>query len=175
MSPDAASGHQKIQHEDAIILHRLSLMMGSQSFLLTAFVLLRNSPEFYPKGDGEAVFPVEYLRRTELLIYLISVAGILTSVCAFLSVMGAYLTLTHLRNDLKSKGVSTHSSSRTWNLLGGLSTFMPAPVMAAIWMILLQQEWPLRHVSTAQFLAPVAVALGCLGMWLLFFRLRETD
>ena len=48
-------GRGRIEHEDNLINHRFSWLIMSQSFLLTAFVLLRNHPDLGRPNRRSAV------------------------------------------------------------------------------------------------------------------------
>lgn len=53
-------GRKRIEQEDHLINHRVSWLIGSQSFLMLSFVLLRNTPAIVPggrRGDADAHLP----------------------------------------------------------------------------------------------------------------------
>ncbi|MEA3188366.1 MAG: hypothetical protein QOD99_2196 [Chthoniobacter sp.] len=80
---------QRIEHEDNLINQRLAALVGSQSFLLTAFAITLNAPKefFSPRYE-----PVH--RR---LTHLLPVAGIATVVVLLLTMLGAVVALHGLR------------------------------------------------------------------------------
>ncbi len=80
---------QRIEHEDNLINQRLSALVGSQAFLLTAFAISLNAPkEFYT---------VRYEPVHRLLTHLLPVAGIASVVVMMLTMLGAVIALRELR------------------------------------------------------------------------------
>ena len=130
-------------------------------------MLLRNQPVAYSEFAGK--LPVEYMKRTELLIYLVCVTGILLSVCSFMSVAGAFLSINTWRN-FRHHTPAVPGVKLLWNFLGGLSSFMPGPVLTTVWILLLSAEWPLDHITRCQVASPILVALSCLGIWTVVSR-----
>jgi hypothetical protein len=124
-----------------VAARRVSWLVGSQSFLLTAFVLLRNQPAYYPRDAVSKLEPV-YLAHTDLLGYLVAVAGLLISVCSFVGVLAAFMAITAWRSKVKIEERKYLTSDATWNFWGGLAAFLPGPVLASVWVLLLAAEWP---------------------------------
>ena len=80
---------QRIEHEDNLINQRLSALVGSQSFLLTAFAISLNAPKEFYSPHYEAVHRV--------LTRLLPVAGIASVAVLLLTMLGAIVALRGLR------------------------------------------------------------------------------
>src|SRR5437660_1319996 len=85
-------GRSRIEHEDNLINHRFSWLIMSQSFLLTAFVLLRNNPDYYKP---------EHLQKTALLVYFIILSGLVVAFCSFCGVLAAFLAIRSWTNKIE--------------------------------------------------------------------------
>jgi hypothetical protein len=80
---------QRIEHEDNLINQRLSALVGSQSFLLTAFAISLNAPKEFYSPRYEPVHRV--------LTHMLPVAGIASVVVLLLTMLGAAVALHGLR------------------------------------------------------------------------------
>ena len=80
---------QRIEHEDNLINQRLSALVGSQSFLLTAFAISLNAPKEFYSPHYEPVH--------RLLTRMLPVAGIASVVVLLLTMLGAIVALHGLR------------------------------------------------------------------------------
>jgi NhaP-type Na+/H+ or K+/H+ antiporter len=80
---------QRIEHEDNLINQRLSALVGSQAFLLTAFAISLNAPKEFFSPHYEPV------HRT--LTHMLPVAGIASVAVLFLTMLGAIVALHGLR------------------------------------------------------------------------------
>jgi uncharacterized membrane protein len=172
---DREAGRKRIEQEDNLVNHRFSWLIGSQAFLLTAFVLLRNSPTFYPRGENSPL-DKDYLARTDLLVYLIAIAGLLIAVCSFIGVFAAFMAIVSWRSKVLADQRRYLTSDARWAFCGGLAAFLPGPVLACIWVLLLGAEWPLTRLTPVQFWSPIVVAaltfVGWLGYTWHAFSLR---
>ena len=80
---------QRIEHEDNLINQRLSALVGSQSFLLTAFAISLNAPKEFYSPHYEPVHRV--------LTRMLPVAGIASVAVLLLTMLGALFALHGLR------------------------------------------------------------------------------
>lgn len=166
---DSADARSRIEHEDNLINHRVSWLIGSQSFLFTAFVLLRNSSLYY-EAPGGVPFPLAYLERTASLVYFISVIGIAISLCSFIGVVAAFFAIRAWSRHV-DRSQRAHLTSRTRiALFGGLAAILPSPIIASIWISLLASEWPTisRNLAPITVWTPIAVTSVVVVVWLLF-------
>jgi len=75
----------RIEHEDNLINQRLSALVGSQSFLLTAFAISLNAPKEFFSPHYEPVHRV--------LTHMLPVAGVASVAVLMLTMLGAVVAL----------------------------------------------------------------------------------
>ena len=80
---------RQIEHEDDLINQRLSWLVASQAFLLTAFAISLNAPQI-PRSAG-------YAASSQMLVRLLPVAGIACILILGLTVCGAIWSMAELR------------------------------------------------------------------------------
>jgi hypothetical protein len=123
---------EEIRHQHNLINQRLSWLVSSQAFLLTAFAISLNSPV-------QSKFP-DYEKLSIALVNLLPVAGVLTCFLGWLTVWAAILQLRKVREDLGNKcpqhfpAVRTSLAIRRMGLSG--PCFIPL-LFLAVWMLLL--------------------------------------
>jgi hypothetical protein len=84
----------RLEHEDGLIVNRLSWLMASQSFLFTAYAIVLN-------GIGSATSHIaEHLQR---LIHLIPLVGIAASALIFAGIFAATRAMKWLREVFRAK------------------------------------------------------------------------
>lgn len=123
---------QRIEHEDNLINQRLSALVGSQSFLLTAFAISLNAPEKF--------FSPHYEPVHRLLTHMLPVAGIASVSVLFISMIGAVLALHGLRemSDKLSTAADVPIHSSAFVRWIGQSAVIGVPVIfLALWGALL--------------------------------------
>ena len=150
-------GRRRIEHEDNLIHYRISWSIGSQAFLLTAFVLLTND-----RHDLARTF----LEQTGLLIYLITIAGILIGTCTTIGVFAAFSAIRYWRTHVKKVERKFLTAEAHLVSLGGIAAALPGPVLTSIWIVLLINEWP--HLSGLRWpllITPFFVAIVTLLGW----------
>ncbi len=162
-------GRKRIEQEDNLINHRVSWMIGSQSFLLTAFVLLKNNPAYYQGSNSQVILTPAYLEETCLLVYAIVVAGLLISLCSSMGVFAAFMAISSWRKKVKTTEREFLTSDAALAHLGGLAAVLPGPVLASIWVTLFLAEWPVlsSRLSTFNFYTPLIVVAVTFLLWLL--------
>jgi hypothetical protein len=156
---------ERITHEDDLVNHRVSWLIGSQSFLLTAFVLLRNNPQYFTATDPD------YLKCTSALIFFIAGVGFLIAVCSFAGVFAAFFAIRKWRSFAPKDGRTELTSRSFIAWTGGVASVLPAPVVASVWVLLLTSEWARisSHISAVTLFVPVAVTALVVVIWSLFF------
>jgi hypothetical protein len=159
-------GRRRIEQEDHLINHRFSWLVGSQAFLLTAFVLLRNDPRFYevPQPMTEA-FKM-YQHQTDLLVYFVAVAGLIFSVCSTIGVYAAHAAIQAWRTKVKADEQVHLTADFLHILFGGVASFLPGPVLASIWVLLLVEEWKTFRITLIELWCPIAVGLVTFAVWI---------
>lgn len=86
---------RQIEHEDSLVVNRLSWLMGSQSFLFTAYAIVVNGP----------VIPrtASFTTKQDHLVAIVPLLGIACCVLIYAGVLGAVLVMKHLRADLAAR------------------------------------------------------------------------
>lgn len=160
-------GRARIEHEDNLVNHRVSWLIGSQSFLFTAFVLLRNNPAFYNKESATAP---GYEETTARLVYYISSIGLAIATCSFIGVLAAFFAIRAWKAAVREGERRGLTSKARIAHFGGLAAILPGPVIAAVWAILLAAEWSRisKTLSTVEIWTPIGVALLTGVTWFLF-------
>jgi hypothetical protein len=158
-------GRRRIEQEDHLINHRFSWLVGSQAFLLTAFVLLRNDPRFYEVPEKMTDAYKMYVHQTDLLVYLVAVAGLIFAVCSTIGVYAAHGAIQAWRKKVNPEE-QVHLTADFFHILfGGVASFLPGPVLASIWLLLLIEEWKTFRITLLEIWCPIAVGLITLLVW----------
>ena len=123
---------QRIEHEDNLINQRLSWLVGSQSFLITAFAISLNAPKEF--------FSPAYIVVHERLLHLLPIVAIASILVLMLTLFGAVSALSALRrsSDLitTAEDIPIHSSTLIRWL--GLSAAFGIPlIFLAFWLVLM--------------------------------------
>src|SRR5580704_3290194 len=83
---------RQIEHEDILIVNRLSWLMASQSFLFTAYAIILNGPTQLRTAAFQA--------HGELLLKIIPLLSISACVLIYLGICGAIGVMFSLRREL---------------------------------------------------------------------------
>lgn len=122
----------EIEHEDQLINHRLSWLVSSQSFLLTAYAICLNAPvEFHAPSYG----PIH-----RILFNLLPYAGLAMVMLIYPSIIGAVIALSRLRGYVRSKipaGLRPVHGMRLTAVLGLSGPLLIPWVFGVAWTILL--------------------------------------
>lgn len=122
----------RLEHEDNLVNQRLSWILTSQAFLLTAYAILLNAPtvlrsELHQSHQG-------------LLMWLIPLSGIVTVCLIWLAIVGALLAMRDLRACAAAQPgfESSHIQGRALTRLLGLSAALLIPaVFLLTWLLLI--------------------------------------
>jgi hypothetical protein len=129
----------RIEHEDNLVVQRLSWLVASQSFLFTAYAIVTN---------GLATQPVlqlglaRFLAQLQLLNQLIPVVGTLTSVLIYVSILAAVASMRRLRDSYHSRfpddetGVPPIMTRPPIRLFGHSAAVLLPLVFITIWLVL---------------------------------------
>jgi len=127
---------QQIEHEDNLISQRLSWLLGSQSFLFTAYAISLNGPV--------QIRSKSFQGTVDLLILLLPLVAILSSVLIWLAVLAGTWTMYKLRHAYSQRITATFRSELpSVQSTGGaliLGHFAPVFVPAlfiVVWMLLM--------------------------------------
>ena len=126
----------RIEHEDNLIVQRLSWLVASQSFLFTAYAIATNGlSSSVPHGE------IIFINQEKLLLRLIPVVAVSNAILIFISILAALKAIHELRRDYPTHSHGTElppiqTSAITRSL--GLSAPVLLPLLfVAVWLFLL--------------------------------------
>ncbi|MDB6064129.1 MAG: hypothetical protein JWR26_337 [Pedosphaera sp.] len=125
---------EEIRHQHNLINQRLSWLVSSQAFLLTAFAIALNSPV-------QSKLPA-YEKLNMALVNLLPVAGVLTCFLGWLTIWAAILQLRKVRETLGNTNpphFPSVQSSIAVQRMGLSGPFFIPMLFLAVWMVLLLQ------------------------------------
>jgi hypothetical protein len=103
--------HRQLEHEDDLMVNRLSWLVASQSFLFTAYAIVLNGTL--------TVRNVVFIRRQDILMHLVPELGLATCGLIYLGVLaGIYVTVA-LRRDVKKHSPAPGNTGDTRVGAGG--------------------------------------------------------
>jgi hypothetical protein len=127
---------ERIEHEDNLIVQRLSWLVASQSFLFTAYAIVTNGLTTQPVQPA----CLHFMEQLQLLFQLIPVVGILSSVLIYVSILAAVMAMRQLRNSYRSRfgkdddlSIQTHPQIR---LFGNSAAVLLPLVFICVWAVL---------------------------------------
>src|SRR5947199_10543454 len=82
----------RIEHEDNLIMQRLSWLMASQSFLFTAYAIVTNGLSAAPATEGNL-----FVNHLATLARIIPIVAVINSLLIGLSIFGALKAIRELR------------------------------------------------------------------------------
>jgi len=126
----------RIEHEDNLIIQRLSWLVASQSFLFTAYAIVTNGLSASVPNNGNV-----FLDQQLLLVRLIPLVAVFNSLLIYITILAALKAMRELRQDYQAHlgRIETPplQTSRTTRMLG-LSAPLLLPLrFIAVWLILL--------------------------------------
>ncbi|HTL16000.1 MAG TPA: hypothetical protein VL793_02130 [Patescibacteria group bacterium] len=126
----------RIEHEDNLIVQRLSWLVASQAFLFTAYAITTNGlTGLDSKAAGR------YLEQATLLFRLIPTVAICVALLIDISILAALRAIRQIRRLYQAKSISPDlppiQTAATTRLLG-LSAPLLLPVLfVSVWLVLL--------------------------------------
>jgi hypothetical protein len=128
----------RIEHEDTLIMQRLSWLMASQSFLFTAYAIVTNGMSALPTL-GNNIFS----RHLSTLARIIPIVALLNSFLILISILGALKAIWELRDAYRKQpeilGAIPLQTSRTARRLGLSAPLLLPLLFLAVWLFLLFQ------------------------------------
>jgi hypothetical protein len=125
----------RLEHEDGLIVHRLSWLMASQAFLFTAYAIAANG---LASASGAAAGPVRVLFRLMPVVGVISTAviymGLLAALRAMAWLLAEYRARIPDEAGLGAPPVFTPPGIRRWGMAA--PRFLPGLFLLA-WLLLL--------------------------------------
>ncbi|MFD0895202.1 hypothetical protein KBB96_00415 [Luteolibacter ambystomatis] len=132
MNPKLEAIRRRIENEHSLINQRLSWLVSSQAFLLSAFAISLNAPKEFAGGG--------YLEANHLLVRVIPLGGIACISLIWLALWGAIWSLSILRREANAicgpedLPIINHAPIRLLGLAAPV--FIPA-IFLALWIVLL--------------------------------------
>lgn len=127
----------RIEHEDNLVMQRLSWLMASQSFLFTAYAIVTNAL-------GSAIgsnSPIIFVRRLLALERIVPIVAMLNSLLIFMSIVAALKAIRELRwkyhNQPGHFEMLSLQTSRITRVLGFTAPVILPLVFLAVWLHLL--------------------------------------
>jgi len=129
---------ERLEHEDNLIVQRLTWLVGSQSFLFTAYAIVSNGLMSQPPQPASQHFE----EQLQMLFQLIPIVAMLTCVLIYISILAAVMTMRKLRSGYRSRfgpeednlpPIMTPAPVRLFGLVAPL--FLPL-MFTGIWLIL---------------------------------------
>jgi hypothetical protein len=137
---------KQIEHEDGLLVNRLSWLIASQSFLFTAFALVLNGPT-------QTRLEV-FTRQQDLLAHLLPIIGLSVCILIYLGVLAGLRVMASLRVDLlehHAKALNFRppiQGSQLTLILGHAAPILLPLIFAAAWVSLLIIPY-LNHLGRA--------------------------
>lgn len=127
----------RIEHEDNLIIQRLSWLMASQSFLFTAYAIVTNGL------TGSAANANTFANRLQTLVQIIPIVALLNSFLIAVSIFAALIAIKQLRCSYQKQPVTLEimplQTSRTARVLGLSAPVLLPLLFLAVWLFLLMQ------------------------------------
>jgi len=125
----------RIEHEDNLVIQRLSWLVASQSFLFTAYSITTNGlSSAAPKG-GTA-----FVHQWAALFQLIPLVAVSNAVLIYVSILAALKAIRELRHQyqarLDEKAMPALQTRATTRLLGLSAPLLVPLLFVAVWLFL---------------------------------------
>ncbi len=133
------TARRRIEQEDHMNVNRLTWLMGSQSFLFSAFAVVINGLVLAQRSPGSSPFEA----HQDLLFRMVPMLGLISCVTIYIGVIGGVLALRSLRKMVEqhvagdSRPPLTGGRKSRW--LGLVAPLFLPPAFIVAWMILC---WP---------------------------------
>jgi hypothetical protein len=127
----------RIEHEDNLIVQRLSWLVASQSFFFTAYAIVTNGLATQPQSIRS-----HFMEQLELLFRLIPIVAALTCILIYISILAAVVSMNRLRNSYHSrfaedeKGMPPIMTRPPIRLFGHSAAVLLPLIFIAVWLVL---------------------------------------
>ena len=126
----------RVEHEDNLIIQRLSWLVASQSFLFTAYAITTNGlSNVEPKLAGR------FLEQAELLFRLIPTVAIGVALLIYISILAALRAIRQIRRLYQANSLPAElppiQTSATTRLLGLSAPLLLPLLFVSVWLVLL--------------------------------------
>jgi hypothetical protein len=129
---------ERLELEDNLIVQRLTWLVGSQSFLFTAYAIVSNGLMSQPPQPASQHFE----EQLQLLFQLIPIVAMLTCVLIYISILAAVMTMRKLRSGYRSRfgpeedALPPIMTAAPVRLFGLVAPLLLPLVFTTIWLIL---------------------------------------
>lgn len=128
----------RIEHEDNLVMQRLSWLMASQSFLFTAYAIVTNGLSTSPTTGGNV-----FINHLSTLGRIVPIVALLNSLLIFVSILAALKAIRELRCGYQQHAGALEEiplqTSRAARVLGLSAPVLLPPLFFAVWLFLLMQ------------------------------------
>ena len=126
----------RIEHEDNLVMQRLSWLMASQSFLFTAYAIVTNGLTAWPTGAGNI-----FINHLSTLARIIPIVALLNSLLILISILGALKAIRHLRDMYREQpenlGIIPLQSAKSARRMGLSAPLLLPLLFLVVWLYLL--------------------------------------
>ena len=128
----------RIEHEDNLVMQRLSWLMASQSFLFTAYAIVTNGMTTSPASGGNV-----FVNHLLTLARIIPVVALLNSLLIAISILAALKAVRELRHGYRRQPDTLEAiplqTSKSARVLGLSAPVLLPLLFLAVWLYLLVQ------------------------------------
>jgi hypothetical protein len=128
----------RIEHEDTLVMQRLSWLMASQSFLFTAYAIVTNGMINAPTTAGNI-----FVNHLLALARIIPSVAMLNSLLIFVSILAALKAIRQLRDQYRRQpqtlGIISLQTNKIARTLGLSAPVLLPLLFLAVWLFLLLQ------------------------------------
>lgn len=129
----------RIEHEDNLVMQRLSWLMASQSFLFTAYAIVSNALSNSIANNNGKIF----VSRLSALEDIVPIVALLNSLLIFVSIVAALKAIKELRREYHNLPgnleVVALQTSRATRILGFSAPVILPLLFLAVWWYLLMR------------------------------------
>jgi hypothetical protein len=126
----------RIEHEDNLIMQRLSLLVASQSFLFTAYAITTNG-----LTSLDMKIAGRFAEQASLLFRLIPTVAICVALLIYIGILAALKAIGQIRRIYRAKGLSAElppiQTAATTRLLGLSAPLLLPLLFVSVWLVLL--------------------------------------
>jgi len=129
----------RIEHEDNLVMSRLSWLMASQSFLFTAYAIVTNALGSAIGNNSGKIF----VRRLSALENIVPIVALLNSLLIFVSILAALKAIRELRREYRKRsgisGAFLLQTSRATRVFGFSAPAILPMLFMVVWLYLLKR------------------------------------
>lgn len=128
----------RIEHEDNLIVQRLSWLMASQSFLFTAYAIVSNG-----LANAQPIGGNEFINHLAILSRIVPIVALLNSLLIAVTIFAALRAIRELRNEYRKQPqpleIISLQTSPFVRTMGMTAPILLPLLFFAVWFYLLVQ------------------------------------